>query len=159
LQSAQLQELWAWITTVRPDIQGLAKEVSRRGWLTAFQIKEVFKGRGRELTLDRFVLQDLLGEGGMGRVYRAIDTRLHRPVALKIIRKDKLTHPAAAARFKHEIEALAKMVRHPNVVDVYDADLSGDTLYYAMELIDGTDLTKIVRDRGPLPVPEACEYI
>jgi formylglycine-generating enzyme required for sulfatase activity/serine/threonine protein kinase len=158
LDPVRLQELWAWIATERPDVQGVAKELSRRGWLSAFQIKEIFKGRGRELTIDRYVLKDLLGEGGMGRVFRAHDTRMGRDVAVKVIRKDKLQHPAAAGRFRHEIEALGKM-RHPNVVEVYDADLAGGTQYYVMELIDGTDLTKVVRDRGPLPVAEACEYI
>jgi eukaryotic-like serine/threonine-protein kinase len=159
LQTAQLQELWNWIAATRPDVQGLAKEISRRGWLTAFQIKEIFKGRGHDLRLDRFVLKDLLGEGGMGRVYKAVDTRMGRDCAVKIIRKDKLSHPAAASRFKQEIEALGKMPKHPNVVHVYDAELDSDTQYYSMELIDGTDLTKMVRSRGPLPIPEACEYI
>ncbi|MCE9566915.1 MAG: SUMF1/EgtB/PvdO family nonheme iron enzyme [Planctomycetes bacterium] len=158
LRQEQLQELWAWVSAARPDVQALAKEVSQRGWLTAFQIKEIFKGRGRDLTLDRYSLQDLLGEGGMGRVYKAHDNRMGRDVAIKIIRKDKLTHPAAAARFKQEIEALGVM-KHPNVVQVYDADLTGTTHYYVMELIDGMDLTKIVAERGPLPVAEACEYI
>ncbi len=50
-------------------------------------------------------------------------------------------------------------MEHPNVVKVFNADQVGDTHYYEMEFIDGTDLTKLVRDRGPLPVPEACEYI
>jgi formylglycine-generating enzyme required for sulfatase activity/tRNA A-37 threonylcarbamoyl transferase component Bud32 len=159
LPQAQLQELWAWIGANRPDLQALAREISRRGWLTAFQIKEIFKGRGRDLVIDRYVLRDLLGEGGMGRVYRARDTRMGRDVAVKIIRQDRLAHPAAAGRFKHEIEALAKMARHPNVIEVFDADLGGATHYYAMELIDGTDLTKMVRDRGVLNVPEACDYI
>ena len=150
LQTTQLQDLWQWIATARPDVQGLAKEVSRRGWLTAFQIKEIFKGRGRELVLDRYVLQDLLGEGGMGRVYKAHDQRMGRDLAIKIIRKEKLKHPAAASRFSHEIQALSKM-NHPNVVQVFDAGHAEDTHFYVMELIDGTDLTKMVRDRGPLP--------
>ena len=158
LRQEQLQELWAWVAAARPDVQTLAKDVSHRGWLTAFQLKEIFKGRGRDLTLDRYSLQDLLGEGGMGRVYKAHDNRMGRDVAIKIIRKDKLTHPAAAARFKQEIEALGVM-KHPNVVQVYDADLTGATHYYVMELIEGQDLTKMVTERGPLPVADACEYI
>ena len=94
----------------------------------------------------------------MGRVYRARDTRLGRDVALKIIRRRKLKHPAAEPPFKHEIEALAKM-KHVNVVEVFNADQVGDTHYYEMEYVDGADLTRLVRERGPLPVFEACEYI
>ena len=50
-------------------------------------------------------------------------------------------------------------MKHPNVVEVFNADQVGETHYYEMEYVDGTDLTKLVRDRGALPVPEACEYI
>jgi serine/threonine protein kinase len=158
LQQAQLQELWAWVSATRPDVQGLAKEISKRGWLTAFQIKEIFRGRGRDLMLGPYVFQELLGEGGMGRVYKAQHSRLGVVRAVKVIRKEKLKHPAAEPRFLQEVAALAKM-EHPNVVRVYNADQIGDTHYYEMELIDGTDLTKIVKAQGPLSVSDACEYI
>jgi serine/threonine protein kinase len=158
LRQSQLQELWAWVATTQSDVPNLAKEITRRRWLTPFQIKEIFRGRGRELRIDRFVLEDLLGEGGMGRVYKAIDTRLGRTVALKLIRPERLQHAAAQARFDHEILALSKM-KHPNVVDVFDAGKLGDTHYYVMEYVDGIDLTRMVRDTGPLPVLEACDYI
>jgi serine/threonine protein kinase len=155
---ALLQELWVWSGSGRANVQAVARELTRRGLLTAYQVKEVFHGRGRALTLDRYVLLDLLGEGGMGRVYKAHDTRMGRDLAVKVIRADKLKHPAAAARFEQEIQALSKM-SHPNVVTLFDAGRAADTHFYVMELIDGTDLTKMVRDRGPLPVPEACAYI
>lgn len=158
LKSAQLQELETWARETQPDVRAVARELNRRAWLSAFQIKEIYKGNGRDLTLGRYVLLDLLGEGGMGRVYKAHDTRLGRDVALKVIRKEKLKHPAAETRFKHEIEALAKM-RHPNVVQVFNADHLGDTHYYEMELVDGADLTRLVKEHGPLPVADACEYI
>jgi len=158
LPPTQVNDLGVWISASRPDVQGLAREINRRGWLTAFQIREIFKGHGAELKVGRYVLLELLGEGGMGRVYKAHDTRLHRNVALKIIRKEKLKHPAAETRFKVEIEALAKM-KHPNVVEVFNADQVGDTHYYEMEYVDGADLTRLVRERGALPVVAACEYI
>ncbi len=154
----RLADLAAWANVTRPDVQGLAKEAHRRGGLTPFQIKEVFKGRGADLTLGPYVFLDLLGEGGMGRVYKARHTRLGRDEAVKVIRKEKLAHPAAEGRFYAEIQAVSKM-DHPNVVAAYDAGQVGDTHYYAMELIDGTDLTRVVRERGALPVPEACEYV
>ena len=154
-QAAGLAE---FVAAGRPDAVGLAKEASRRGLLTGYQIKEVFKGRGAGLTLGPYVLLDLLGEGGMGRVFKAHHARLGRDVAVKIIRPEKLTHPAAETRFRQEVQALAQM-SHPNVVTAFDADQIGDTHFYVMEFIDGSDLTKLVRDRGPLPAAEACEYI
>jgi formylglycine-generating enzyme required for sulfatase activity/serine/threonine protein kinase len=158
LQPAQLQELASWMAASRTDVQGMAKELNRRGWLTQFQIREVFKGRARDLFLGPYIFLELLGEGGMGRVYKAHHTRLGKDVAVKVIRREKLKHPAAEGRFLQEVAALGKM-RHPNVVDVFNADQVGDTHYYEMEYIDGVDLTRLVRERGPLPIPEACEYI
>ena len=160
LTAAQLRDLWGWISHKKPDLQGMAKEISRRGWLTPFQIKEVARGRAAALRVaDRYDLLDVLGEGGMGRVYKAHDRHMGRDVAFKVIRKEKLKHPAAAGRFEQELQALGKMTKHPNVVDVYAADVLGDTHYCVMEYIDGADLTKMVRDRGPLGVAEACDAI
>ena len=158
LSPSQIDEIAAWATKARADVTSLAKEINDRGWLTPYQIKEIFKGRGKGLVVGQFVLLDLLGEGGMGRVYKARQTRLGRDVALKIIRKERLTQPAAEARFMNEIRALSRMA-HPNVVIAFDAGPIGDTHFVAMELVDGLDLTRLVRERGPLPVPEACYYI
>jgi len=160
LTAAQLRDLRGWIAHQKPDLQGLAREVARRGWLTAYQIKEIAKGRAAGLKVaDRFVMLDVLGEGGMGRVYKAHDTRMGRDVAFKVIRKEKLAHPNAAERFVQEIQALARMTKHPNVVEVFIADVYGDHHYCVMEYIDGAHLTKMVRDHGPLPIPLACDAI
>ena len=160
LTAAQLRDLWGWVAHKKPDLQGMAKEISRRGWLTPFQIKEVARGRAAGLRVaDRYVLIDILGEGGMGRVYKAHDTRMGRDVAFKVIRKEKLAHPAAAGRFVQELQALGKMTKHPNVVDVYAAEQLDGNHFCVMEYIDGSDLTKLVRDRGPLGVAEACDAI
>jgi serine/threonine protein kinase/formylglycine-generating enzyme required for sulfatase activity len=158
LTPAQFEEVAGWATKTRADVTALAKEINRRGWLTAYQIKEIFKGRGRDLVVDRYILLDLIGEGGMGRVFKAHDSRLARDVALKIIRKERLSHPAAMARFGQEMMALGKL-QHPNVVKAFDASQAGDIHFVVMEYIDGMDLTRMIRERGPLPIPEACEYI
>ena len=159
LTDAQLRELWGWLAYAKPDLQGMAKEVNRRGWLTPYQIREIVKGRGAALKVaSRYVLLDILGEGGMGRVYKVHDTRMGRNVALKVIRKEKLSHAIAIDRFLQEIRALSAM-DHPNVVKVYDAEEVGGHHFYVMELIDGTDLTKIVRDNGPMGIPAACDAI
>lgn len=158
LEYEQYTDLANWAAQSNADVQGVAKEVFRRRWLTQYQIKEIFKGRGQSLVLGPYVLLELLGEGGMGRVYKAHHARLGRDVALKIIRKEKLANPIAKDRFHAEIQAVAQM-SHPNVVVAFDADQVGDTHFYVMEYIDGTDLAQIVKARGPLPMPEACEYV
>jgi formylglycine-generating enzyme required for sulfatase activity/tRNA A-37 threonylcarbamoyl transferase component Bud32 len=159
LSADQLAAFNVWAEKTKPDIQEVAKELNRRRWLTPFQIKEIFKGRGKELTLGRYSLLDLLGEGGMGRVYKAHDTRLGRDVALKVIRKEKLAHPLAAARFEQEMLVLGQLKSHPNVVHAFTADQVGDLHFVVMELIDGSDLTRLIREKGPMPVPDACECI
>ena len=158
LSTAQHQDITAWAAQAKADVPTLAKEINRRGWLTPYQIKEIARGRGKDLILGIYVVLDLLGEGGMGRVFKAHNTRLGRDEALKIIRADKLKHTSARARFTLEMQALGK-VKHPNVVTAFDAGPLDDLHFVSMELIDGIDLTRMVRERGPLPVAEACEYI
>lgn len=132
-------------------------ELSKRGWLTAYQAEQISSGRGAELFLGPYVLLELLGEGGMGQVFKATHRRLRRQVALKVIR-DKLDDPDLIRRFQREAQAAAQMC-HQNVVTIYDADQVNDTHFIAMEYVDGVDLGKLVRDAGPLPVAKACDYI
>src|SRR6185503_8101774 len=92
LTAAQIQDIAAWAEPNRADVPALAKEINRRGWLTPYQIKEIARGRGKDLILGVYVILDLLGEGGMGRVFKVHNTRLGRDEALKVIRADKLKH-------------------------------------------------------------------
>src|SRR3954465_15801139 len=140
------------------DPDALARDLVRRGLLTAYQVRRLWKGEGRELFLSQYVLLDRLGEGGMGEVFRARHTRLDRDVALKVMRKEKMANPEAVKRFRREIRAAARLP-HENVVRAYDADQSGDVHFFAMEFVDGTTLDRLVRDQGPLPVADACEYV
>src|SRR3954452_11881014 len=77
-----------------------------------------------------------LGRGGMGIVYQARDRARDRLVALKVIRKERLTHPEMVRRFRREAQAAARL-SHPNIVVVYEADQVGDTHYLAMEYVPG----------------------
>jgi serine/threonine-protein kinase len=104
------------------------------------------------------VLLERIGEGGMGQVYRARQKTLNRVVALKVIRKECLSNPKVTLRFLNEIRA-AGQLNHPHIVRAYDADQVDGTYYIAMEYIEGVDLAKMVKDDGPLPVNQACEYI
>jgi serine/threonine protein kinase len=90
-----------------------------------------------------------LGQGGMGVTYKAIDTTLDRPVALKLIAADLLKSGKARQRFLREAKAAAKIV-HPNVATVFQFGEEGDAYFYAMEFVEGEDLERYVHSRGPL---------
>jgi serine/threonine protein kinase len=141
-----------------PDPRALARVLLRKGWLTPFQINQVAQGRGRDLIVGPYVLLDKLGEGGMGQVYRARHRHMGRVVALKVIRKEKLARPEAVRRFYREAQAAAQ-VSHPNIVLAFDAGPAGPTHYLATEYVEGTDLARLVKERGSLPVAVACDYV
>jgi serine/threonine protein kinase len=141
-----------------PDARSLAKELIQRGWLTPYQVNQLFQDRAQEMLLGHYVLMERLGEGGMGLVFKARHRRLDRVVALKLIRKDCLTNEETVRRFRREIQAVAKLA-HPHIVLAFDADEADGMHYYAMEYVEGTDLGRQVVAHGPLPVAEACDYI
>jgi serine/threonine protein kinase len=141
-----------------PDVKPLAQELIRRAWLTVFQANQLARGKGHELVLDQYVLLDLLGQGGMGAVYRAKQTRMDRVVALKVIRPEALKTAGAVERFQREARMAAKLA-HANVVTVFDSGAAGGIHFLVMEYIEGTDLARLLNDKGVLPVGEACDYV
>jgi formylglycine-generating enzyme required for sulfatase activity len=158
LPADRLADLDRWAARAAPTAAQLAQTVTARGLLTRYQVRELAAGRAAGLVLGPYHLLDLLGEGGMGQVFRARHTRLDREVAVKLIRPERLTKPAVVDRFHHEIRAAARL-HHPNVVLAFDADAAGGRHYYTMEFVPGSDLGKVVGERGPLPVAEACDYV
>src|SRR5262249_48723073 len=94
----------------------------------------------------------------MGQVFKARHAHMGRVVALKLMRKDKLSSATAVERFFKEVQAAAKLT-HPNIVIAFDAGRVGSTQYFSMEYVDGPDLAHLVRKNGPLPIRQACEFI
>src|SRR5438094_486202 len=158
LEPEQIEELGKLPEARSADPRALGRVLLKRGWLTRFQINQLALGRGPELRVGNFVLLDRLGEGGMGSVFKARHRLMGRVVALKVIRKEKLGSEAAVKRFYQEVQAAARL-SHPNIVLAYDADSSGNLHYFSMEYVEGTDLARLVKERGPLPVAQACEFI
>jgi serine/threonine-protein kinase len=110
-------------------------------------------------TIPGYTITAKLGQGGMGQVFKAMQTRLDRVVALKVIKQEcLLQEPKAAKRFQREAQAAAAL-NHPNIIVVYDFNQVENTYYIAMEYVDGIDLDQMVRDGGPLPIEKACDYI
>lgn len=126
--------------------------------LTDFQTQVALAGQVDRLVFGGFVLLDKIGEGGMGVVYRALQPRLGRVEALKVIRADKVGSSTVAKRFLREIQ-LTSVLEHPHIVRAYDAGEVGEQLYLATEYIAGTDLATYVEKHGPLSVAEACQAI
>ncbi|MFZ1153551.1 MAG: serine/threonine-protein kinase, partial [Solirubrobacteraceae bacterium] len=101
----------------------------------------------------RYELHALIGEGAFGRVYRGLDRRLVRPVAVKVIKPWWAEDSAWVARFQQEAQLLAR-VSDPGIVQIYDIGHAEEGPYYVAELIDGESLAERLR-RGPLPPAEA----
>jgi serine/threonine protein kinase len=158
LERGQLDELGRLPEASDPDPRALGRLLLQRGWLTRFQINMIAQGRAKELDLGPYRILDRLGEGGMGQVYKAQHRRMSRIVALKVIRKEKLNSPETVKRFLQEVQAAAQLV-HPNIVLAYDAGNVGSTHFLSMEYVEGTDLARYVKQNGPLPVEQACDYV
>ncbi len=99
----------------------------------------------------------LIGEGGMGTVYRVYDPAFRRTVALKVIRSNRLDDSRAQSRFRLEWQ-LAARLEHDHIVPVFDAGQDGDRLFYTMRYIQGRNLAEVI-DRRPLPNHQAAGYI
>ena len=110
-------------------------------------------------TIDgQFTILGVLGSGGMGVVYRALQHSMEREVALKLLRSDAAADTQAVRRFLQEARAVSRM-RHPNVITVFDfgQTLAGE-LYLVMELLEGHTLAEELRLQGPLP-PERARHV
>jgi serine/threonine protein kinase len=159
LERSQLDEVARDLLPRYTDPRALALLLVQWGWLTSYQVDQVFLGNARDLTVGPYRVLEPLGMGGMGQVYKALQQRLNRVVALKVIREDRLSRdPEAVKRFQREARAAAQL-SHPNVVVVYDADKVADRHYIAMEYVEGTDLARLVKEHGPLPVGLTCDFM
>jgi len=100
--------------------------------------------------LGQYSLEEKLGEGAMGTVYRATHHMLRRPTAIKVLRPE-LAGQETVARFEREVRQTA-LLEHPNTIRIYDYGRTPEgNFYYAMELLDGEDLERILAHAGPLP--------
>ncbi|HEU4998870.1 MAG TPA: serine/threonine-protein kinase [Lapillicoccus sp.] len=107
---------------------------------------------------NRYRLEDVIAVGGMGQVWRALDERLQRPVAVKVLRPGSSHHDVFLERFRAEARNCAAL-QHPNIVTVHDFGEGRESAYLVMELIDGEPLSAVLEARGALPPDEAREIL
>ena len=112
--------------------------------------------RARHLLGGRYRIVGLLGNGGMGEVYRADDLTLGQPVALKFLPESLVRDEEWLTRFRNEVRA-ARQVSHPNVCRVYDIGEADGQTFLSMEYVDGEDLASLLRRIGRLPPDKAAE--
>ncbi|MEM6531805.1 MAG: serine/threonine-protein kinase [Myxococcota bacterium] len=130
----------------------------------AWSVSRVIYSLRREVTeakqLGQYTIEERLGGGGMGHVYRATHGLLQRPTALKLIRfSDAKERESLTQRFEHEVK-LTALLTHPNTITVFDYGRTEDgVFYYAMELLNGASLQQIVEIGGPMEPPRALHVI
>jgi len=99
-----------------------------------------------------FEILSPLGAGGMGEVWRARDSKLHREAAIKVLPDALASDPERLVRFKREAQTLASL-NHPNIAAIYDLQQDGATRCIVLELVEGRTLAELIR-QGPLPIDE-----
>lgn len=108
--------------------------------------------------LGKYQIYDQIGHGAFATVYRAVDTRLDRPVALKVLAPNLAADPEFAQRFAREAKAAAQL-DHPNIVTIYDFDSIEGTYFIAMELVDGQSLDQLLSANQAMPLPRTADII
>jgi eukaryotic-like serine/threonine-protein kinase len=155
-----VEELEAALDRVPPTDRGkgVARALVHVGLLTKFQAELLLAGRTSGFVLGQYRILDLLGQGGMGRVFKAEHQTMGRTVAIKVLAPQHTRTPKARQLFMSEVRAAGKLM-HPNIVTAHDANEIDGRHYLVMEFIDGPNLDQMVRERGPLPVGLACDII
>ena len=108
--------------------------------------------------LGDYMLLEALGGGGMGRVFKAVHCPTNRMVAVKLVPDSLVQSPESVERVQREVQALARL-SHPNIVTVHEAGTADGTHFYVMDLVEGDDFARLVKENGPLPVEQALDCI
>jgi serine/threonine protein kinase len=137
----------------------VAQAFINMGLLTRFQVRLLLQGKWRGFFIaGKYRLLDMIGEGGMGKVYLCEHLRMQRLVALKVLPARTAEDKAARERFDREARAIASL-NHPNIVQAYDIDSHDGMHYIVMEFVDGVSLQALVALRGPLTMSRSVNYL
>lgn len=138
--------------------ENAASKLVQQNLLTEFQAEVTVREQEIPLVIGDYVVEDMLGRGGMGYVLKARHRRMKRLVAIKFLLKSLTDSEDFQKRFEREVEAAAQL-DHQNIVTAYDAGLHDENHYLVMQYVEGKDLSHIVKTQGPLDVATAVDVI
>jgi len=140
------------------NVESFIKDLIESKLLTKFQAEQIIAGKGESLAFGKYIIQEKLGAGGMGQVYKAYHPEAAKLVAIKVILPQGKFDTESIKRFEREVKASEKLV-HPNIIAVLDSGSSKGSLFMVMELIEGKDLFELINEKGKLAIKEAVAYI
>jgi len=160
IEEAKLDEAIASLADpANAEPKDIAQAFINMGLLTRFQVRLLLQGKWRGFFIaGKYRLLDMIGEGGMGKVYLCEHKRMQRLVAIKVLPVRLANDEAARERFDREARAIASL-NHMNIVQAYDIDSNDGMHYIVMEFVDGVSLQALVALRGPLTVSRAVNYL
>jgi serine/threonine-protein kinase len=158
LSPAQMNEVKSALIPQTDDPATLGALLVESGLLTEFQTEHILSGSNEPLILGEYRLLDLLGEGGLCKVYKALHTRHREFVALKIVHPELRSNVQVLDQFHGEMEMIAQL-EHPRFPKALDIQLEGDHHFFVMEFVEGIDLMRLVQKVRALPPRQACDYI
>ncbi|MEN9674009.1 MAG: Serine/threonine-protein kinase PknB, partial [Planctomycetota bacterium] len=128
--------------TRHQNVESFIQDLIESKLLTKFQAEQIIAGKGDSLTFGKYIIQEKLGAGGMGQVYKAYHPDAAKLVAIKVILPQGQFDTESIKRFEREVKASEKLV-HPNIIAVLDSGRINDQLFMVMELIEGKDLFEL----------------
>lgn len=162
IDAEKLQACWDLIPEAKRTEDAidrrLARQAVEQGCLTLWQAQQLMSGRVAGFQIDKYILLSLIGQGGMGRVYLARDTRLNRRVAIKVLSPERTNNPRAIARFQREARVGAQL-QHENLVRIYDEGEANGRCYLVMEFIEGKTIGQMINESGPFSGSAAARLV
>lgn len=135
-----------------------ARRLVKAGVLTRYQAEQLLAGRARGLVIDHYRILELIGYGGMGRLYLAEEVESEELFAVKVLNEKHLHSTDMLLRLKLEAAAGAKL-QHPKIVRTIEIHDTGAICYLAMEFVSGINLLELLALKGPLPWPQVCDFM
>jgi serine/threonine protein kinase len=140
------------------EVLGLTRALVKAGKLTPYQAAAVYQKKSRGLLIGDYLILDKVGQGGMGKVFKARHRKLGRLGAIKILPPSFARDRDAVRRFRREFEA-AGQLKHINLVAAFEANEDRGVHFLVMEYVEGMNLDRVVSEQGPLAIPRGVDYL